>query len=117
MELAAPATGRPPSTATATELNAWIESGETFVLGMLWAGGPSVPAKLKLDTGSLGGLGLNGSFVVQNRLFPLAGPAPREGISVGGATRNFVSRLDSMELGGLSFPSRRRLVGGPHPDR
>lgn len=81
-------------------LPVWIEAGETFVLGTLWVAGRTVPAKLKLDTGSLSGLGLNGSFVVQNRLFPESWPRrPVEGIAVGGATRNFIARLDSMALG------------------
>ena len=83
-----------------SQLPVWIEAGETFVLGTFWVAGRTVPAKLKLDTGSLSGLGLNGSFVMQNRLFPESWPRrPIEGIAVGGATRNFVARLDSMALG------------------
>ena len=100
----APATGWNPP-AGATQLVVWLEDGEPFVLGTLWVAGRTVPAKLKLDTGSFSGLGLNGSFVVQNRLFPLGWPRrPVQGIAVGGATRNFVGRLDSMELGGVVIP-------------
>ena len=100
----APATGWNPP-AGATRLAVWLEDGEPFVLGTLWVAGRTVPAKLKLDTGSFSGLGLNGSFVVQNRLFPLGWPRrPVQGIAVGGATRNFVGRLDSMELGGIVIP-------------
>lgn len=40
--------------------------------------------------------------MVQNRLFPVGWPRrPMEGLAVGGVTHNFVSRLDSMELGGI----------------
>jgi len=103
VELAAPANWRPP--AGATELPLWIEDAEPFVLATLWAGGRTVPAKLKLDTGSLSGLGLNGSFVAQNRLIPADWPKrPMEGIAVGGATRNYISRLDSMEFAGVIIP-------------
>jgi len=101
--LASPDDWRPP--AGATELRVWVEDGEPFVLATLWAGGRSVPAKLKLDTGSLSGLGLNGSFVAQSRLIPASWPKrSMSGIAVGGATRNFVSRLDSMELAGVVIP-------------
>ena len=83
----------------------WLEAGEPFTLATLWVAGRSVPAKLKIDTGSLSGLGLNGSFVAQNRLFPDGWPRrPMEGIAVGGATRNYVGRLDSMMLGGFVIP-------------
>lgn len=82
-----------------------IESGEPFVVATLWVNGRTVPAKLKLDTGSLSGLGLNGSFVAQTRLFPDDWPRlPVEGIAMGGATRNFVGRLDSIGLGGVVMP-------------
>lgn len=100
----APAAGwKPP--AGATELGVWLENGEPFVLGTLWVAGRTIPAKLKVDTGSLSGLGLNGSFVMQNRVFPVGWPRrAMEGIAVGGATRNFVTRIDSMELGGVVIP-------------
>lgn len=104
VRLVSPDRWTPP--ATATGLKVWIEAGEPFVGATLWAAGRTVPAKLKLDTGSLSGLGLNGSFVAQNRLFPSDWPRrPVEGIAVGGATRNFIGRLDSMSLGGFIIPS------------
>jgi hypothetical protein len=103
VKLVSPDNWRPP--AAATELPVWIENGEPFVLATLWVAGRTVPAKLKIDTGSLSGLGLNGSFVVQNNLFPADWPRrPLEGIAVGGATRNFVGRLDSMSFGGVTIP-------------
>ncbi len=77
--------------------------------------GRTIPAKLKLDTGSLSGLGLNGSFVEQNRLFPPDWPhRPVEGIAIGGATRNFVGRLDSMNFAGVIIP---QPVAGWSDDR
>lgn len=91
--------------AGAVELPVWIENAEPFVPATFWVAGRTVPAKLKLDTGSLSGLGLNGSFVVQNSLFPADWPRrPVEGIAVGGATRNFVGRLDSMAFAGVVIP-------------
>lgn len=111
--LASPDNWRPP--AGATELPVWIENGEPFVLATLWVAGRTVPAKLKIDTGSLSGLGLNGSFVVQNNLFPAGWPRrPMEGIAVGGTTRNFVGRLDSMSFGGVTIP---QPVAGWSEDR
>jgi len=87
---------------SATEIPIWIEDEEPFALGILWADGRSVPAKLKIDTGSFSGLGLNGSFVAQNRLVPPDWPRLEvTGVAVGGATRNFVARLDSLSFGGV----------------
>lgn len=104
VQLARPEGWMPPEGATA--LPVWIEAGEPFVPGTLWVAGRTVPAKLKLDTGSLSGLGLNGSFVAQNRLFPDGwARRPVDGIAVGGTTRNFVGRIDSMAFGGIIVPS------------
>lgn len=44
-------------------LPAWIKENRPCTLGVLYVNGRAVPAKLKLDTGSLYVLGLNGSFV------------------------------------------------------
>ena len=87
--------------AGATEVSVWIEDGEPFALGVLWAANRSVPAKLKIDTGSISGLGLNGSFVAQNALIPSDWPRTSiGGVAVGGETENFVARLDSIRFGG-----------------
>ncbi|MGW8281961.1 MAG: aspartyl protease family protein [Gemmatimonadota bacterium] len=99
----------PPDTYTgpadATSVPVWIEDGEPFVLGMLWAAGRTVPAKLKIDTGSFSGLGLNGSFVAQNRLIPDDVPrVSMSGEAVGGDVRFFVARIDSMRFGGRVIP-------------
>jgi hypothetical protein len=104
VRLARPEGWVPP--AGATVLPVWIEASEPFVPGTLWVAGRTVPAKLKLDTGSLSGLGLNGSFVAQNRLIPNGWPRrPVGGIAVGGTTRNFVGRIDSMAFGGVIVPA------------
>ena len=96
--------------ADATEVPVWIESGEPFVLGVLWAANRSVPAKLKIDTGSISGLGLNGSFVAQNALIPPDWPRTSVGgVAVGGDTENFVTRLDSIRFGGRVI--REPIVG------
>jgi hypothetical protein len=95
----------PDSIGRRTIVPLWLEAGEPFIEATFWVAGRTVPARLKLDTGSLSGLGLNGSFVAQNRLFPEGWPRrSMEGIAVGGATRNFVGRLDSMALGGFVIP-------------
>jgi hypothetical protein len=79
-----------------------LESGEPFLVATLFLAGRATPAKLKIDTGSLDFMGLNGSFVAQTKLVPSDHrrmPAP--GVAVGGATENWVTRLDSMAIGGL----------------
>jgi len=102
--LAEPDTWRAP--ADATELSVWIEDGEPFALGTLWVDDRTVPAKLKIDTGSFDELGLNGSFVAQNRLIPEGWPRLAvSGIAVGGGTRNFVARIDSMRFGSVVIPA------------
>ena len=105
VRLASPDGWTPPDSGYRVFLPLWLEAGEPFTLATFWVAGRTVPAKLKLDTGSLSGLGLNGSFVAQNRLFPAGWPKrSMAGIAVGGATRNFVGRLDSMALGGFVIP-------------
>jgi hypothetical protein len=102
--LAEPETWLAP--ADATELPIWIEDGESFALGTLWVDDRTVPAKLKIDTGSFDELGLNGSFVAQNRLIPEGWPRLAvSGIAVGGATRDFVARIDSMRFGPVVIPA------------
>jgi hypothetical protein len=87
------------------ELAVWIENAEPFALGTLWVNDRTVPAKFKLDTGSLSELGLNGSFVAQNLLIPEGWPRLAvSGVAVGGATRNFVARIDSMRFGPVVIP-------------
>ena len=87
-----------------TEVALWLEAGEPFVLGTLYLAGRTIPAKLKIDTGSLDLLGLNGSFVAQTKLIPdkhLRIPAP--GVAVGGMTENFLTLLDSFSIAGFTI--------------
>ncbi|HQR16905.1 MAG TPA: hypothetical protein PK948_00970, partial [Gemmatimonadales bacterium] len=93
-----------------TAIPVWLEAGEPFVLGTLYLTNRAVPAKLKIDTGSLDLLGLNGSFVAQTGLIPEAHrriPAP--GVAVGGATENYLTLLDSVSIAG--FTIARPMVG------
>lgn len=93
-----------------TSIPVWLEAGEPFVLGTLYLANRAVPAKLKLDTGSLDLLGLNGSFVAQTGLIPEAHPRiPAPGVAVGGATENYLTVLDSVSIAG--FTIARPMVG------
>jgi hypothetical protein len=95
-----PARFEPPGAAVSVPV--YLEQGEPFLVGTLFVGGRATPAKLKVDTGSLDFMGLNGSFVAQTSLLPaghLRRPAP--GIAVGGSTENWVTRLDSVVIAGL----------------
>ena len=86
-------------------LRIWIEEGQSFTLGLLYAGERTTPAKLKLDTGSLDVLGLNGSFVQQTDLVGSDRPnVPAVGAALGGTTAAYVVRLDSMSLGEFMIP-------------
>ena len=88
----------------------WLEAGEPFLAGTLYLNGRATPAKLKIDTGSLDLLGLNGSFVAQTKLIPEAHrriPAP--GVAVGGKTENFLTTLDSFAIAG--FTIARPVIG------
>lgn len=89
-----------PAAPEAIAVPLWLEQDEPFALGYLWAGGRTVPAKLKIDTGSLSGLGLNGSFVHQVTLLPDDAPILRmSGVAMGGEVEHVAARLDSMQLG------------------
>jgi hypothetical protein len=82
-------------------LPVWIEADQPFTLGLLYAKGRTVPAKLKLDTGSLDVLGLNGSFAEQTEL-TLGNPrrVPALGAALGGRVAAYLIRLDSVTIGG-----------------
>jgi hypothetical protein len=80
----------------------WIEAAQAFVLGVLHSSGRATPAKLKIDTGSLDALGLNGSFVQQTELVRgIRHPLPAMGAAIGGAVEAYVVRLDSIALSGI----------------
>ncbi|MEO8451602.1 MAG: hypothetical protein ABI647_17545 [Gemmatimonadota bacterium] len=83
----------------------WLEAGEPFLPATLYLGGRATPAKLKIDTGSLDLLGLNGSFVAQTKLIAEGHrriPAP--GVAVGGKTENYLTVLDSVAIAGFTLP-------------
>jgi hypothetical protein len=96
---------RAPPNASAVPV--YLEASEPFLAGTFFLAGRAMPAKLKIDTGSLDFMGLNGSFVAQAKLVPanhLRLPAP--GVAVGGGTDNWVTRFDSVVIAGL--PTFRR---------
>lgn len=81
-------------------LPVWIEAHQPFALGLLYVNGRAVPAKLKLDTGSLDVLGLNGSFVQQTELTRGGSRgAPASGAALGGKVAGYLIRLDSLTIG------------------
>lgn len=86
-------------------LQVWIEAAQSFVLGILYSHGYATPAKLKMDTGSLDALGLNGSFVEQSELVHgIERPLPATGAAIGGKVEAYVVRLDSIALSGTIIP-------------
>jgi hypothetical protein len=91
-------------------LRVWLEANEPFILGLLYPKGRTVPAKLKMDTGSLDVLGLNGSFVQQSDLTRGGSRGvPALGAAVGGKVEAYLIRLDSMTIGGSTVT--RPIVG------
>lgn len=84
-------------------LPVWIEANQPFALGILYINSRVVPAKLKLDTGSLDVLGLNGSFVQQTELTRDGSRGiPAVGAAVGGKVPAYLIRLDSLTMGGIT---------------
>ena len=80
-------------------LPVWIEADQPFALGLLYLNGRTIPAKLKLDTGSLDVLGLNGSFVQQAELTRGGSRRlPASGAGIGGKVTGYVIRLDSVGI-------------------
>jgi len=85
---------------TGVELPLWIEHGEPFFVARLFADERVAPAKLKLDTGSMDFIGLNGSFVDQTNLVAASrARIPALGAALGGNPEHFLTRLDSMVVG------------------
>lgn len=80
-----------------------IENREPFLFGYLESQDhPPVRAKLKLDTGSMDVLGLNGFFVKGERLFgPSQKSIPIPGVGLGGHTKNYVTRLKNLQVGDI----------------
>jgi hypothetical protein len=85
---------------TGKALPLWIEDNQPFLLGVLYSSGRAAPAKIKIDTGSLDVLGLNGSFVQQSELVrDDQQRIPAMGSAIGGKIEAYVVRLDSLALG------------------
>jgi len=77
-----------------------IKDREAFVTVTLDTGAKQVPARLKLDTGSLDTMGLNGSFVQAQQLFPADQPrVPAPGVAIGGGTQGFLTRIPAITIG------------------
>ena len=84
----------------ATAVPIEIVSREAFVVATIDTGKKRVPARLKLDTGSVDTLGLNGSFVQQTALFGAEQPkVPKAGVALGGLTEGFMTRVPKLVLG------------------
>ena len=97
-----PRTAAPPEGAVGIPV--FLERGEPFLLGSVFLAGRANPAKLKIDTGSLDFLGLNGSWVDQTHLVPDGhARVPAPGVAAGGATENWVTRIDSLVVGPFSI--------------
>jgi hypothetical protein len=84
-------------------LPVWIEADQPFALALLYLNGRAMPAKLKLDTGSLDVLGLNGSFVQQAELTRgVSRRLPALGAGIGGKVAGYVIRLDSLTIASIT---------------
>lgn len=80
-----------------------IETDEPFLQAkIIQAGRTPIPAKLKIDTGSVNELGLNGSFVQAAKLVhPEQKIVPQPGVALGGLTENYVTRIGDLQIGRL----------------
>lgn len=80
-----------------------IEKDEPFLQAkIIQAGRTPIPAKLKIDTGSVNELGLNGSFVEAAKLvYPEQKIVPQPGVALGGLTENYVTRIGDLQIGRL----------------
>jgi hypothetical protein len=80
-----------------------IEEDEPFLHAqILQRGRAPIDAKLKIDTGSVNELGLNGSFVQAVKLVkPAQKVIPQPGVGLGGLTENYVTRIGDLRIGRL----------------
>ena len=88
-----------------TTIPVTIENDQPFVFaGLVTHDLGPVRAKLKLDTGSADLLGLNGSFVMAEKLIgPSQKIIPAPGAALGGETKNYITRLFSLIIGDLEI--------------
>lgn len=84
-----------------------IEKDEPFLQAkIIQQGRAPIEAKLKIDTGSVNELGLNGSFVQAVKLVsPTQKVVPQPGVGLGGITENYVTRIGDLQIGRLLIKS------------
>ena len=80
-----------------------IEEDEPFLQAkIIQPGRAPIEAKLKIDTGSVNELGLNGSFVQAVKLVQRPQKVvPQPGVGLGGLTENYVTRIGDLQIGRL----------------
>ena len=84
-----------------------IENDQPFMQAqMIQPGRAPIKAKLKIDTGSTDALGLNGSFVKDEKLVSLKQKVvPQPGVALGGITENYVTRIGGLRMGSILVKS------------
>lgn len=84
-----------------------IEKDEPFLQAkIIQRGRAPIEAKLKIDTGSVNELGLNGSFVQAVKLVNSTQKVvPQPGVGLGGITENYVTRIGDLQIGRLLIKS------------
>ncbi len=84
-----------------------IEEDEPFLQAkIIQRGRAPIEAKLKIDTGSVNELGLNGSFAQAVKLVsPTQKIVPQPGVGLGGLTENYVTRIGDLQIGRLLIKS------------
>lgn len=84
-----------------------IETDEPFLQAeFIQPNREPIEAKLKIDTGSVNELGLNGSFVQAVKLVsPTQKVVPQPGVGLGGITENYVTRAGDLQIGRLLIKS------------
>ena len=92
-----------------------VEKDEPFLQAkILQPGRAPIEAKLKIDTGSVSELGLNGSFAQAVKLVgPTQKIVPQLGVGLGGFTENYITRIGDLQIGRLLI---KNPVGGYSKD-
>ncbi len=92
-----------------------IEEDEPFLQAkIIQRGRAPIEAKLKIDTGSVNELGLNGSFAQAVKLVsPTQKIVSQLGVGLGGFTENYIARVGDLQIGRLLI---KNPVGGYSKD-
>jgi hypothetical protein len=92
-----------------------IEEDEPFLQAkIIQRGRAPIEAKLKIDTGSVNELGLNGSFAQAVKLVsPTQKIVSQLGVGLGGFTENYIARIGDLQIGRLLI---KNPVGGYSKD-